>query len=844
MLSAQLEDRFREALGARGRPERDESIRFAVGFVRMLAQSLPEELDQDDLHAMRRALGARTDLTADELDLLLELALAPEHRADVGDDEIRAFGARFGRAAEEALRASVAEELDLGAFAEQYGEAEALLLLDSLFSVSAIDGRIDQGEIARLQRSAAELGVDPMLVGALFRKHDVRHATGDFTFTLGQKSAWVVGRATGADIQLPDPQVAQRHARLQRGEDGTWRVVDLGSGRPTLVNGSPVASAPLQPGDELRVGPYRLTLDAEGDTVTAFGSTAFSSLSVRGLDRTISNRGGDITLLDGVEFTVFSGEVIALVGPSGAGKTTLLNAIAGIAPPDRGDVLLDRSDFHAMLASDRSMVGIVPQEDVVHGELTVEESLRYAGRLRFSRDVKRDVIQGEVDRVLGELGIEHIRDSRIGSALKRGISGGQRKRVNLGQELLTRTTRVLFLDEPTSGLDPQTAQDIVGQVRQLADDGRIVFIVTHDVTPAIMALVDHLMVLAPGGRLAWFGPPDEAREYFGVRSTDEIFSRMADLTPDAWKQRYRESRAYRKYVRTREHLLGLDGVRQRTDSRRRSRRSAWLQLVTLTRRYAKVKLRDWTGTGVLLAQAPILAIAMWIVFPKPDVATLFMLVLSALWFGASAGVRELIAERAIWRREARVGLMLVPYMASKVAVLGTLVALQCVMLTGIVYTALGMWEYGYSALGLGSVAVGTGLVGMAMGLLVSSAFSSSEAAVGTLPLVLIPQITFGGLVVKVKEMSWLATMVAYGMITRFSYEAAIKTGEELYNPNSRLASKPNEHIKFFLYDIGFREPDPADMGIPMVWLGLILAGWFFGMMSITTWLVHRSRRGN
>jgi ABC transport system ATP-binding/permease protein len=843
MLSAQLEDRFREALGDRATPERNESIRFAVDFSRMLARILPDEVQAEDRTGMQKALGARTDLTPGEVDLLLDMALAPEHRVAVDDSELRAFGARFGRAEEEALRAAVAEELDLRAFAERYGEAEALLLLDALFAVCAVDGEIDQREIGRLQQAARELGVDPMLVGALFRKHDVRHATGDFTFDLSGGDTFVIGRSTAADVQLPDPQVALRHARLQRVEGGL-RVVDLGSGRPTLVNGNPVSSAPLAPGDELRVGPYRLTLDGQARSLTAFGSTAFSSLSVLDLHRVIPTREGDLTLLDGIEFTVFSGEVIALVGPSGAGKTTLLNAIAGIAPPDAGDVLLDRSDFHALLASDRSMVGIVPQEDVVHGELTVEESLRYAGRLRFPRDVKADIIQGEVDRVLGELGIEHIRASRIGSALKRGISGGQRKRVNLGQELLTRTTRVLFLDEPTSGLDPQTAQDIVSQVRQLADDGRIVFIVTHDVSPAILALVDHLMVLAPGGRLAWFGPPDEARDYFGVRSADAIFARLPDHTPEDWKERYRNSRAFRKYVRTREHLVGLDGVQRSAEQKRRTRRSALLQYLTLTRRYARVKLRDWTGTGVLLAQAPILAVAMWIVFPAPDVATLFMLVLSALWFGASAGVRELIAERAIWRREARVGLLLAPYMASKVTVLGGLVAVQCLLLTGIVWGALGMWDYGYDPLALTGVSVATGLVGLSMGLLISSLFSSSEAAVGTLPLVLIPQITFGGLIVKVKEMTLAAKVVAYGMITRFSYEAAIKTGDQLYNPNSRLASKPNEHIKFFLYDIGFREPDPADMGIPMIWLAVILFAWFAGMLGLASLLVHRSRRGN
>ncbi|MFT7517883.1 MAG: ABC-type multidrug transport system ATPase subunit [Kiritimatiellia bacterium] len=843
MLTAHLEDRFREALGDQATADRDESIRFAVEFVRMLARIVPDDVSPESNQSLMSSISARTDLSPDEIGTLLKIALAPEHRAEITDDELRAFGSRFGSSEEAALRAAVEEEINLAGFAERYGSAEALLLLDSLFAVCAVDGLIDRREISRLQHSATELGIDAMLVGALFRKHDVRHATGDFTFELVAKDEFIIGRATTASLQLPDPQVSPRHAKLLRDDNG-WRVVDLGSGRPTLVNGTPVSTAPLMPGDDLRIGPYRLNLDRNSNSITAFGQTAFSALHVGNVSRTISTRKGPLTLLDEVNFTVFSGEVIALVGPSGAGKTTLLNAIAGIAPPDSGQILLDRSNFHNLLTHDRSLVGIVPQEDLVHGELTVEEALFYAGRFRFGGDVKRQTIQVEVDRVLGELGIDAIRNSRIGSTLKRGISGGQRKRVNLGQELLTHSTKVLFLDEPTSGLDPQTAQDIVGQVRQLADDGRIVFIVTHDVSPGIMALVDHLMVLAPGGRLAWFGPPDEACAWFGVKSADEIFGRLAEKTPLGWKEAYLGASPWRKYVRTREHLLGLGTIKTEKATPRHVQRSPLLQYRTLTTRYLRVKTRDITGTGVLMAQAPILALALWIVFPHPDIATMFMLVLSSLWFGASASVRELISERALWRREARVGLSVLPYMASKVTVLGGLVILQCIMLTTIVWTALSMWNYGFNLFALTAVTVSTGLVGMAMGLAVSSVFGSSEAAVGTLPLLIIPQITFGGLIVKVKDMSVLATAAAYTMIVRYSYEASIKTGEELSKPGHRGVGESQEHIKRFLYDLGFRGTDADDMGMHMGVLMGVLVLFFFGFLGLSTFLTWRSRRGN
>jgi len=853
LLTAQLADRFREKLGDRDTPDRQESIHFAVEFTRLLARILPDEDVSDVARAsMADSIAARTDLNRAEIDVLLSLALAPESRLAISENDLRAYGSRFGRAEEEALRAAVAEELDLKSFAEHYGAAEALLLLDALFAVCGVDGVIDRQEIGRLTRAAHQLGVDQMLIGALFRKHDIRHATGDFRFEL-VKDRYTIGRAPSCDIPLPDPQVADRHAQLVRTSTG-WRVIDLGSGRPTVLNGAPTSAAPLLAEDQLRVGSYTLALDKSGQQLTVFGSGSFSALSIRHLKRKI----GDITLLDDVNFTVFSGEVIAVVGPSGAGKTTLLNAIAGIAPADSGDVILDGASFHALLANDKSMVGIVPQDDVVHPELSVEESLFYSGQLRFPPDVKRAAIETEVDRVLGELDIKHIKESRIGDAVRRGISGGQRKRVNLGQEMLTRTTRVLFLDEPTSGLDPQTAQDIVSLIRQLADQGRIVFLVTHDVTPTILSMVDHLMVLAPGGRLAWFGPPDDACAWFGVRSADEIFARLPDASPVEWGNRYKEDPAFRKFVRTREHLLGLDGVDiSDSDDVRAQKGSRFWQYWTLTRRYAQVKARDVGGTSVLLAQAPILALAMWIVFDGPDSAAMFMLALSSLWFGASAAVRELIADRTIWRREARVGLSPISYLASKVTVLGGIVTIQCVTLAAMTFFLLGMGgmteyrddpvSWGYSLPLLCGVTTLTGFVGMSMGLLVSSIFSSSEAAVGTLPLLLIPQITFGGLLVRLKHMGLAAKGISWLIFTRYSFEAMLKTGD--YFNEVSTSGGGNERratpLEGMLYRLGFKATAEADdHGLPMEYLIGALAASAGLMLLMTLFFVNRSREGN
>ncbi|MCA9490502.1 MAG: ABC transporter permease, partial [Myxococcales bacterium] len=210
-------------------------------------------------------------------------------------------------------------------------------------------------------------------------------------------------------------------------------------------------------------------------------------------------------------------------------------------------------------------------------------------------------------------------------------------------------------------------------------------------------------------------------------------------------------------------------------------------------------------------------------------------------------VRELIADRTIWRREARVGLRTLPYVGSKVTVLGLLIGLQCTMLSTMCFVLLPMWgEYGYSWFWLSLTASLTGWIGMALGLLISASLASSEAAVGTLPLVLIPQITFSGLIVKVKEMGWLAKLLSYGMIVRYSFEAVIKTGERLTEPlvggQQERAAKPLSGV---LYNLGFKATAAVDdMGLPYPALMTILAGILVMLLFLTLVQTWRTREGN
>lgn len=203
------------------------------------------------------------------------------------------------------------------------------------------------------------------------------------------------------------------------------------------------------------------------------------------------------------------------MGPSGAGKSTLLNALTGQRPADRGAVLYDGRDLYRDYAELRQRIGLVPQDDILHAQLTVRRALAYAAELRFPQDTAKAERQARVDEVIRELGLEQRAGLPIHS-----LSGGQRKRVSVALELLTKPS-LLFLDEPTSGLDPGMDRSVMHMLRGLADDGRTVIVVTHSVLS--LDVCDRLLVLAPGGKVAYFGPPEDALAYFGYEQWPEAF---------------------------------------------------------------------------------------------------------------------------------------------------------------------------------------------------------------------------------------------------------------------------------------------------------------------------------
>ncbi|MFT5583082.1 MAG: hypothetical protein ACI9VR_000659, partial [Cognaticolwellia sp.] len=273
---SRLREAFASALSLRGQDLDVGCADLASDMAQLLVRSKGLELQDSERAVIDGALQARTGLPKDARELLLEMACSPQHSTEIGADEVAAFAGRFGPEATAILEQARADELSLEDFARRYGAEASLLLLDAMFRVGAADGLITADEARVLEQAAQELGVDPMLVSALFQRYDPRHAAGEISWPLeGERIS--IGRAAGNEVVLSDPQVAKHHCTLLR-TGSQWRLMDAGSGRPTLVGGQPITTRPLNDGEEFRVGPWALRL--AGETLHGFGHRSFTALGV------------------------------------------------------------------------------------------------------------------------------------------------------------------------------------------------------------------------------------------------------------------------------------------------------------------------------------------------------------------------------------------------------------------------------------------------------------------------------------------------------------------------------------------------------------------------------------
>ena len=621
-------------------------------------------------------------------------------------------------------------------------------------------------------------------------------------FALALGETVVVGRDPAAGVVLDTPNVSRLHARLTRQSDGIL-VEDLGSTNGTWVNGQRMRKPALvRPSDDLRIGPQRLQFTADGQVKrdAKKGGASGVRLDASKLVRSVGPSKAPITIIDGVSFSILPGEMVAIMGPSGAGKTSVLTTIAGYTPPSDGTVYMDGLSLYKHYDVFRRAIGYVPQEDVMHRTLTVEEVLFYKARLDFPAEVGDDEIQARITTVLRQLDLEKQRDTLVGDAVRRGLSGGQRRRLNVAMELLGEPS-LLLLDEPTSGLDARSAMQLIRQCRGLANGGRTVAMTIHQPRREAFDLFDKLLLLTKGGKLAYFGPTREVKRYFSSRSemppesannpADYVLDVLDPIEPSLareplhWRKEFRSSHFYERFVRSR--LTKEDRTTEREAGRKRrsgdvARANPLRQTLQLTRRYTLLKWRDRQALLVQMAQSPVIGLLAVLLFFKGRYApmamqddvtpTLFVLMASAVWFGCSNVAREIVGEAAVFRRERMGSLRPGPYLASKLIVQGSLVALQVGLLLAILVPAIPLQG---GVLKLFGVALLAGWSAMALGLLVSAVARTELQAIQFVPLVILPQIMLSGILLAVagEKASLMATWLSKPILLRWAYSGAL-----------------------------------------------------------------------
>ncbi|MFE0461727.1 FHA domain-containing protein [Kitasatospora sp. NPDC058965] len=573
-----------------------------------------------------------------------------------------------------------------------------------------------------------------------------------------------IGRALDNDIVVSDLQVSRHHAELRQLADGRYEIVDLGSHNGIFVNGQPVQRQLLGPQDRLTVGHSSFQL--VGDQLQEFIDNGPVSFSAHHLTVEVEHKGAKKILLNDVSFGVPEKSLIAVIGPSGSGKSTLLRALTGYRPADRGEVLYDGRNLYKQFAELRQRIGLVPQSEILHKELTVRTGLKYAAQLRFPGDTEPEERNRRIDEVLYELRLDKRAENRITA-----LSGGQQKRVSVALELLTKPS-LIFLDEPTSGLDPGMDREVMQMLRGLADDGRTILVVTHSV--AELALCDRLLVMAPGGSVAYFGPPDEALHFFGYETWADVFQAFENYPDHDWAGRYKGSVHYQQYSADVDAVAVQQAPVQHQPIIPPKPQSWGSQLWTLIRRYLSVIGSDKGFMALSVLLPAVLGVVSTVVpasyglQPNPrggsnNAAGTIMLVLAigACFSGAANSVRELIKERAIYERERATGLSRSAYLVSKIIVLGFFSLLQGTIIAAVGFSTRKLPTEGLIIKGAPAIEMAIGIIllsfaSMMFGLVISALVKTAEKTMPLLVMFAIIQVVFTGCLFQLFDKAGLA----------------------------------------------------------------------------------------
>ncbi len=607
-----------------------------------------------------------------------------------------------------------------------------------------------------VQEQSTQIGTVPRPENrdrTVFAATDLEHDNIALEHNIALSGQMFIGRdAERVAIHLPHAQVSRVHAQIAL-HDRFAEVSDLNSANGTYVNGTRItATVRIRRLDRIDIGPYALVFD--GTVLRPHSRVDNVELACRNLTRVVRNRenGEKLTILDNVSLVVRPREFVCLLGPSGSGKSTLLAALSARTPADEGNVTINGEDLYTNFDALKRDIAVVPQKDVLHEFIKLGTALGYTARLRLPPDTTRREIDNAVGEMLKTVGL----DSRAGTQIS-DLSGGQLKRASVANEIVNKPS-LLFLDEATSGLDEQTDAEMMRLFRQIADGGKTVVCVTHSLVN-VEETCHRIVILADGGQLAFVGTPQEAKTYFEVDRLGSIYEKLNTRPGSEWRERFLRHETYEHQCAG--SLIVDSSVEVPASPRQtppfldRSHIAA-RQTMLLSMRYLTILGADWRSLAMMAGQCVLVAVLIVVLFgdiherefphdAQQSARIMFLLAISALWFGCNNAAKEIVKESTIYAKERDVNLLAPSYLASKVLLLGSISLLQVMLLVAVVKMGTGV-SCGFAACVL---LFSLALTGVSMGLLISAASKTTDIAVTVVPLVLIPQIILSGAIAEV-----------------------------------------------------------------------------------------------
>jgi len=658
-------------------------------------------------------------------------------------------------------------------------------------------------------------GVETVTTGVLFVFSSAQSTSKWYRLDIKGMQSVTIGRDNRCHITLPHISVSKYHAIITL-ENGRYYLSDNGSANGVFINGNRMRQkTQLHEKDVITITNSKLIFTSVAISYCYYKS----GISVDASNVVIKRGKGNKSFItcNHVNLNIKPGELVAIIGGSGAGKSTVLNAMCGYLKPAEGNVYINGIDLYANFDSLKKLVGYVPQQDIVYDNLSLYDMLLYTAKLRLPKDISEQEREAAITRAIEMVELPQKRDSLI-----KALSGGQRKRASIAVELLS-DPNLLFLDEPASGLDPGTERNLMTSLREMADGGKTVILVTHSTLQ--LQMCDKIVFMGAGGNLCFCGSYDEALAFFGVDNIVDVYN-MITFQAKEWSAKYAQL------------APPVGPSRKAAQAPAKPIVDHKHQLKVLCSRYMKLVFNDKQRLWLLLLQAPLLALLIAMVadgdqFEKYEMtkSLLFALSCCAFWIGILNAIQEICKERTILKREYMTGLSLGSYVQSKVIVLGGMCLVQSTMVVLVFALLVGVPDSGVmlpSVLELYISTFLTALSAAAMGLFVSSLFDNADRAMTVAPILLMPQILFSGQLFKLEGVT---SVISWFVTCRWSMEGLGSTADlnDLPNKMEQAAEKAGMSTRGMHPSEDFYDTEPGHL--LLVWGILIVSVVLFLYLS-------------